>query len=201
MARSGKKAYAKSIPLVSASSVKLPATGKPLIDISEEEQWRLINQTEILQSSEAAFSGVAEPEISPLADEIFNALFLIIPFSSILLLMEILIRHQYGKEASVEVIKDRMLPGVPILSIFIFYTTRYKQDRRIQLFLFVISTLVGSRMLYLWDNASFLVIMKQCPPLVTVWIYTIVQLDLGAAVTALVVVGGFVWWQDITVVR
>ena len=84
--------------------------------------------------------------------------------------------------------------------------------------LFVLSTLVGSRMLYLWDNASFLVIMKQvntlfggctghssvraqCPPLITIWIYTVVQLDLGAAVLSLSLVGCFVWWQDIRVFR
>lgn len=95
---------------------------------------------------------------------------------------------------------------------------RYKQDRRLQMLLFVLSTLVGSRMLYLWDNASFLVIMKQvntlfggctghssvraqCPPLITIWIYTVVQLDLGAAVLSLSLVGCFVWWQDIRVFR
>ncbi|KDR83834.1 hypothetical protein GALMADRAFT_236245 [Galerina marginata CBS 339.88] len=138
-------------------------------------------------------------EVTPLSDELFNSVLLIIPFSSLLLLMEILIRHQYGKEASLDAIMDRMTPGVPILSIFIFYTTRYKQDRKMQLLLLAISVLVGSRMLWLLNNASWLVNMRQCPPLATVWIYTVVQLDLVAAVAGLLAVGGFVWWNGLKI--
>jgi len=136
-----------------------------------------------------------------LGDEIFNAMLLIIPFSGILLLMEILIRQQYGKETPMEVVLDRMVPGVPILSLFIFYTTRYKSYRRLQTLIFIISVGVGSRMLWLLNNASWLVNMRQCPPLATVWIYTVLQLDLELAVGSLVVVGGFVWWKDLKILQ
>jgi len=205
MARSRKTQNSQSIPLAPPSTANLPPNiGKPLIDIPAEEQWRLINQSGVLQSSSiesipAAISSRNMDEVTPLSDEIFNSVLLIIPFSSLLLLMEILIRHQYGKEASLDVIMDRMLPGVPILSIFIFYTTRYKQDRRMQLLLVAISVLVGSRMLWLLNNASWLVNMQQCPPLATVWIYTVVQLDLVAAVVSLLIVGGFVWWNRLKI--
>lgn len=57
---------------------------QPLIEIAEEEQWRIIKQTGIL---DAAKDSVVEERIS-LGDEIFNAVLLIIPFSSLLLLME-----------------------------------------------------------------------------------------------------------------
>jgi len=40
----------------------------------------------------------------------------------------------------------------------------------------------------------------QCPPLATIWIYTIVQLDLGPAVLNLLVVGGFAWWKDLKII-
>lgn len=136
-----------------------------------------------------------------MGDEIFNAMLLIIPFSGILLLMEILIRQQYGKETPMEVVLDRMVPGVPILSLFIFYTTRYKSYRRLQTLIFIISVGVGSRMLWLLNNASWLVNMRQCPPLATVWIYTVLQLDLELAVGSLVVVGGFVWWKDLKILQ
>ncbi|PPQ92364.1 hypothetical protein CVT25_008714 [Psilocybe cyanescens] len=211
----------KSIPLVSPSSVKVPSgSTKPLVDISEDEQWRLINQSGILQSSALHATAADGSTESPLADEIFNALLLIIPFSSLLLLMEILIRHQYGKTASFEVIMDRMLPGVPILSIFIFYTTRYKQQLKMQILLFILSVTVGCRMLYLLDNASWLVNMNQasvyfktkvfifnrhlcsqCPPLATIWIYTVLQLDLGAAIAGLLTIGAFVWYNNIRLQR
>lgn len=72
---------------------------KPLIDITEDEQWRLINQSGILQnpalvqeSRVESTVDVEEEEIS-LCDEIFNAVMLIIPFSSLLLLMEMYVSH------------------------------------------------------------------------------------------------------------
>jgi len=66
-----------------------------------------------------------------------------------------------------------------------------------QLFLFVLGVLSGSRMLYLLDRGSWLVNMQQCPPLATAWVYTIVQLDLLPAVLSLGVIGMYVWWQEL----
>jgi hypothetical protein len=72
---------------------------KPLIDITEDEQWRLINQSGILQnptlvqeSRVESTVDVEEEEIS-LCDEIFNAVMLIMPFSSLLLLMEMYVSY------------------------------------------------------------------------------------------------------------
>jgi len=62
------------------------AYAKPLIEISDEEQWRIIKQTGILDAAKLQDQRVVE-EIS-FGDEIFNAVLLIIPFSSLLLLME-----------------------------------------------------------------------------------------------------------------
>ena len=69
-------------------SEKLPSetAAQPLIEIPEEEQWRIIKQTRILDSAKLQDQRVTEA-IS-LGDEIFNAVLLIIPFSSLLLLME-----------------------------------------------------------------------------------------------------------------
>ena len=88
------------VPLTSPSKISPHAKpDKPLIDITEDEQWRLINQSGILQNP-ALVQGsrvestvdVEEEEIS-LCDEIFNAVMLIIPFSSLLLLMEMYVFH------------------------------------------------------------------------------------------------------------
>jgi len=68
-----------------------------------------------------------------------------------------------------------------------------------QYFLFVLSCIVGSRLIYQYNRASWLVNMKQCPPLVTVWIYTILQLDLGPAVLSLCTVASFVWWKGLEI--
>lgn len=88
----------KPIPLAPPSATSpRPAPAKPLIEIPEDEKWRLINQTGILKSaalnsepSTETLQGPAlEEEALSTGDEIFNAILLIIPFSAILLLMEV----------------------------------------------------------------------------------------------------------------
>ncbi|KAI0069089.1 hypothetical protein BV25DRAFT_1986615 [Artomyces pyxidatus] len=181
----------------------------PLIHISEEEQWRIIQETGILKTAselppsavrprQAEPNDADEPIFSPFAEELFATTALLIPISFLLLMMYILIHFQYGQHPDYRVITERMLSGVPILAVFIFYSkypspNRYKRERWDQLFLFLLSITAGSRMIYQVNHANWLVNMTQCPPLGTLWVYTIVQLDLGPAVAALVVVGVWVW--------
>jgi hypothetical protein len=61
---------------------------RPLIEIPEEEQWRVIKQTGILDAAKLQDQQDAAEERTSLGDEIFNAVLLIVPFSSLLLLME-----------------------------------------------------------------------------------------------------------------
>jgi hypothetical protein len=102
----------------------------PTTEIPEDEQWRLINESGILSNVPRA--QVTDDEEATPADEIFNAVLLIIPFSFLLLLMEMfvsslsgeptlteiswqsrLIHYQYGKQPSFQALVDRMAPGVP----------------------------------------------------------------------------------------
>ncbi|KAK0468306.1 uncharacterized protein EV420DRAFT_1503711 [Desarmillaria tabescens] len=186
----------------SSTTAKSPI--KPLIQLSEEEQWRLINESGVLHkvataedspSSEGIKQG--QEEDTPLAEEIFDAVVLIIPFTFLLVMMEILIHQQYGRVATLEILTDKLISGVPILSVFIFYTTRYKSHRTMQFIFFVIANVVGPRMVYLLSRGSWLVNMKQCPPLATIWVYTIFQLNLGPAVLNLVIVVAYVWGKGL----
>ncbi|KAK0486908.1 hypothetical protein EDD18DRAFT_1192310 [Armillaria luteobubalina] len=186
----------------SSTAAKIPS--KPLIQLSEEEQWRLINESGVLHEVTAAehapsSEGIKQrkEEDSPLAEEIFDAVVLIIPFTFLLVMMEILIHQQYGKVATLKILADKLISGVPILSVFIFYTTRYKSHRTMQFTFFVIANVVGPRMVYLLSRGSWLVNMKQCPPLATIWVYTIFQLDLGPAVLNLTFVVAYVWWKEL----
>jgi hypothetical protein len=103
MARQRKVKSPASIPFIPPSQVESshPLPHKPLVEITDSEKWRLINQSGILDSQPAALEspslmtlrpGETAPEIvaevTPLSDEIFNVILLIIPFSAILLLME-----------------------------------------------------------------------------------------------------------------
>ena len=58
------------------------------IQISEEEQWRLVNETGILKDVMPRPNLVEEGKELSFGDEIFNAVLLIIPFSFLLLMFE-----------------------------------------------------------------------------------------------------------------
>ncbi|KAK7061648.1 hypothetical protein R3P38DRAFT_2830722 [Favolaschia claudopus] len=166
-------------------------------EIPESEQWRLINESGILKTAALNEPASSEhPELS-LAEEIFDATLLIIPCSFLLLLMQILIMNQYGQDANLKVLIGRMVEGLPILSLFIFFTTRHKRNPRVQILLFIMGSAAGCRMLYLLKRGGYLSNMRQCPPLITLWVYTVIQLDLGFAVLNLILVALFVWWKEL----
>ncbi|KAF8517843.1 hypothetical protein JB92DRAFT_2809684 [Gautieria morchelliformis] len=161
-----------------------------LQDISEAEQWRLINETRILDKVEESHASLDT------ADAIFNAILFIIPFSCLYLMMDILIHQQYGKHPSPREFAGRLLTAVPVLSIFIFYTSHHKHKRLTQVGLFLASIAAGTRLIWLVNRAPWLVVIRQCPPLATVWIYAIAVLNLLPAVIGLALVGVWFWFSD-----
>ncbi|KAG2348804.1 hypothetical protein BDR05DRAFT_1055754 [Suillus weaverae] len=170
---------------------------KPLVEISEDEQWRLVEQTGVLRK----ISDIQKPgettdnvEPLPLADEIFNAVVFIMPLTFFLIMMDILIHQQYAQHPTAGEVAGRLLTNFPILSIFVFYTTRHKANPRTQLALFILSLGVGPRMIWLINHGSWLVNMRQCPQFATIWLYAVVQLDLNWAVLALVMTGAWAWF-------
>ncbi|OCH93590.1 hypothetical protein OBBRIDRAFT_724594 [Obba rivulosa] len=166
------------------------------LEVSEEDQWRIIKDSGILnklpQPPRPPEESAEERDLE-LGEEIFNASLLIIPMSFLLLLMEILVHYQYGRKPTYQALAERMFSGVPIISIFVFYTNRYKSYRQMQAVLFVLSIVVGARFIWMINHANWRVVMKQCPPLATLWIYSILQLDLGPATLGLLFVGIFTW--------
>ncbi|KAF5369837.1 hypothetical protein D9758_001132 [Tetrapyrgos nigripes] len=186
------------------SEVK-PTYQKPLIEISEEEQWRIIQQSGIMHKvseddakrSANQSQTPSELEPVPFAEEVLDAALYIVPVSFLLLLLEILIQNQYGKQPTFQSLIDRMAPGVPVLSVFIFYTKRHKNHWAVQAGLFLISVLVGTRMVWLLARGSWLINMRQVPPLGVLWVYAIVQLNLVLAVVNLLVVFIYVRWKGL----
>ena len=67
--------------------VKVDALSMP-VELAEDEQWRLINESGILQKVSTKEEDEEEEEDYPLAEEIFSAVTLIVPFSFLLLMMD-----------------------------------------------------------------------------------------------------------------
>jgi hypothetical protein len=64
---------------------------KPLVEISEDEQWRLIQESGVLKkisTQNPEESTIDNDEALPLAEEIFNTVVLLMPFTFFLIMMD-----------------------------------------------------------------------------------------------------------------
>lgn len=57
-------------------------------EISEEEQWRIINETGLLKNFPSSPPTKTAEEETPFAEEILNAMLLIAPFTFLLVMMD-----------------------------------------------------------------------------------------------------------------
>ncbi|THH12386.1 hypothetical protein EW145_g43 [Phellinidium pouzarii] len=165
-------------------------------EIPEDEQWRIIENSGVLKNipRDTPPSGLLNGRVeeandelpeTPFCNEIFNAILLIIPFSSLHITMDIYTTQSRATNAS--------SVALPVCNLW------FKVD------------LCGQ--LVELENGDETGISEgnfgpapapdnnlQCPPLGTMWIYTIVQLDLLPAVIGLGLVAGFVKWKDLKIV-
>lgn len=95
--RKGEHPASDNVPLVKPTGASNKKHKKPLIEISEEEQWRLINESGVFKIPRPDQPDQKLP-IPPTSDdntdnptfgeEIFNTILYVVPFSFLLLMME-----------------------------------------------------------------------------------------------------------------
>lgn len=96
--RKGQRATSKNVNREKTSQSTKEETQKPLVDISEEEQWRLINETGILKkiprteqktnSDGMGKENDKDEEDIGVGEDILNTIFYLVPFSFLLTMME-----------------------------------------------------------------------------------------------------------------
>ncbi|PIL36737.1 hypothetical protein GSI_00426 [Ganoderma sinense ZZ0214-1] len=179
------------------------------VEIPEAEQWRIIQESGILKqipedskTAKAEDGGDGEEDdLSPFAEEVLNSMMLIIPMSFMLLLMDILVHFQYGRQPEyLSLFLNRMLPSVPIISVFIFYSNRHKSHPWMQAGFFLLACISGPRLAWLINRGNWKVVMQQSPPLATAWIYAVVQLNLLPAALSLTLVVAYGWYKGLKLV-
>ncbi|KIJ56732.1 hypothetical protein M422DRAFT_22889 [Sphaerobolus stellatus SS14] len=165
-------------------------------EISETEQWRLIQESGVLNSIQKP-SPSQEPDTF---DRIFDTVLFVIPFSFLYLMMDIIVHQQYRQNPTVGDYAGRLIPAIPVISIIIYYINIRKSQRLVQVGAFVASIALGMRLIWIVNRSSWLIITRQGPPVATLWIYSIVILDLLPAVLSLVIICGWLWWAGMQLI-
>jgi len=76
-----------------------------------------------------------------------------------------------------------VIPGLP---------ARY-QDHVRQAIFFAMSLAAGCYLIYVTNKFGYLAVMKQAPPVGCLWVWSVIELDLGLGVLSLACAAGFLW--------
>ncbi|RGB26955.1 hypothetical protein C1646_719900 [Rhizophagus diaphanus] len=169
-------------------------------DIPDDEKMRLIKESGIfktlnqVETERQERSSVVEEDDDPYAHgPIFKAFIYTIPLCSVYSVMDILVHRQYNEDVSFLPFSARVLKMAPILWFFVYYTNKNVNKTWMQAFMFLGSIVCGSYMIYIFNKISYSGVMRKCPPVSTLWIYFVLQLNLLPSALSLVFVFLFFW--------
>lgn len=150
-------------------------------------------------TAQSLMTEVQEDAMSPRVEKFFDLLIWSIPFTSLFVLLDVMIHQQYAMHPTLAQEFGRMIGTVPILVAIIWLTTispRIPRDIMQYLF-FAAAIMMGSSFIWIFHKSPFMEVIRRTPPLGTLWIYCVVKLDLIPCVTSVAAVGGFAWWNEL----
>lgn len=74
---------------------------------------------------------------------------------------------------------------------------KYQHGLRQAIF-FATSVSVGCYLIYITNKYSYLAVLKRSPPLGCLWVWSVLEMDLGLSVLSLIGCYGFFWKQGYT---
>lgn len=142
-------------------------------------------------------SEVKDDAMSPRVEKFLDLLIWSIPLTSLYVLLDIMIHQQYAMHPTFAQEFGRIIGTAPILVAIIWLTTISPKipPKPLQLLLFVASIVLGSSFIWVYHQSPYMEVVRRTPPLATLWIYSVVKLDLVPCVASVAAVGGFVWWN------
>ncbi|CAI6340931.1 unnamed protein product [Periconia digitata] len=166
--------------------------GKTLFDLAEERQRELDKETGRQRPSTAGSTEDANP-IGPLGDGILYS----ISMASLHVTLDVIVFNQYREAILWSEIFTRALSALPIFFLLV-YLTHVDTANRFPLLrnlLFAIGgTAAGCYLVFSGNKHGYYYVMKAAPPVGTLWIWSVVEVDvLYAALNALAVLAFAQW--------
>ncbi|KAF2398835.1 hypothetical protein EJ06DRAFT_531912 [Trichodelitschia bisporula] len=112
--------------------------------------------------------------------------------------LDVLVFHQYRQEVVWKEILLRTASMLPALFLLIWvlhtgWARRWAWVR--QGVFFVVAVASGVYLVYAGNVFGYYAVMKRAPPVGTLWVWSVVEMDLTLAVVHLPVVAGYMWWN------
>jgi hypothetical protein len=177
-------------------------TGKTLLDLADERRAQLAGGTPFPKPSSTTVDAKTEGEAADEDDgplpALANALLYCVSLSMLHLTLDVIVLTQYAQEVVWSEVFGRLARLTPALLclLWAFHTATAKRlwVAR-QVFFLGLAVVAGCYLLYAGNEHGYYFVMRRAPPLGTLWVWSVVEMDLGFAVGHLAVVGGYAWWK------
>ncbi|RVD86495.1 uncharacterized protein DFL_004768 [Arthrobotrys flagrans] len=132
-------------------------------------------------------------EIGDLGQTFFFA----VPLTMLLFAFYILVQKQYLEEMEYREAIGRTVKSFPVIWFILYLTHPRKALKAMQVGFVITAVVSGSWMIYNVNNNGYYAIMKMVPPLGTLLIYSMIEMDIIPAVSALAIIGVYTWYNDL----
>ncbi|KAK5122110.1 hypothetical protein LTR85_004356 [Meristemomyces frigidus] len=137
--------------------------------------------------------GDGEP-IGPVGQAVFWA----VTLAMLHFTLDVLVYNQYAMDVLWPAIFKRTLKVLPILFLLVFMlrsemASRFPNVK--QVCYLATAAGIGCYTIHITNRYGYLAVMKQVPPLGTLWVWSVIEMDILFAAASVVVNVGYLWWK------
>lgn len=173
--------------------------GKTLFDLAEERQRELDKANPARRAARVAAaakagSDDAGPPIGPFGDAILYS----VSMAALHFTLDVLVYSQYREDIIWHEIVWRGATAWPIFAILVYLThvdLAYRFPKVRDATFFAGSIAAGCYLVYSGNEHGYFHVMKSAPPVGTLWIWSVVEMNLPFAAASALTVLGYVYWN------
>ncbi|ROV88313.1 hypothetical protein VMCG_10496 [Cytospora schulzeri] len=150
--------------------------------------------------------------LSSTAERVMETLLYSVCLAMLHFTLDVLVQRQYGETINWYNIVERATQAFMVFAALVYalhphaaVTTvipglprKYQPGARQTIFL-AISIIAGCYLIYITSEYSYLAVLKQAPPVGALWVWSVIELNLGLAVVTLAGSGLFFWQSGYTI--
>ncbi|KAJ4422475.1 hypothetical protein N0V82_002925 [Gnomoniopsis sp. IMI 355080] len=184
-------------------------TEKTLLQIAEDQNlFNLAAKQQRENKGPAQDGDDADDEggLSLSADRVMDTLLYAVCLAMLHFTLDFLVQHQYAMEIEYRTIVARAFQALMVFAALVhalhphpannslgpLVSQKYQNGFRQAIF-FATSVSAGSYLIYITNKYSYFAVLKQSPPLGCLWIWSVLEMNLGLSVLSLAGCYGFFW--------
>ncbi|CAN8096346.1 unnamed protein product [Discula destructiva] len=187
-------------------------TEKTLLEIAEEQN--LFNKADAQHRKSKNVSQVGpngvdgESELSSSADRVMDTILYAVCLAMLHFTLDVLVQHQYAMEVEYRNIVKRAFQALMVFAALVhalhphpanttlspLVPPKYQNGLRQALF-FATSVSAGCYLIYITNKYTYMAVLKRSPPLGCLWVWSVLEMNLGLSVLSLIGCYGFFWQQ------